>query len=167
MSTPTIRPAVVEDAAVIARHRVSMFRDIGNLPSEAMGEALFEASVPVLAEALRDGSYMGWLAVDAGGRVVAGVGVHLKPHLPRVTPERPYVVSMLIPLVVNVYTEPAWRRQGLARALMREIMTWAAERSYDRVVLHAAPDGRSLYASLGFVPTNEMRWDPALMLPTE
>jgi hypothetical protein len=35
MKTYTIRPATVSDAAVIAEHRVGMFRDMGEIPTEA------------------------------------------------------------------------------------------------------------------------------------
>jgi GNAT superfamily N-acetyltransferase len=60
-------------------------------------------------------------------------------------------------LVVNVFTEPAWRRRGIAELLMRRLLAWAREERLDRVVLHASAEGRPLYERLGFVPTNEMR----------
>jgi len=60
--------------------------------------------------------------------------------------------------VVNVYTEPEWRGRGIARALMKVLMEWAAGQGADRLVLHASDAGRPLYQSLGFEPTNEMRW---------
>jgi hypothetical protein len=43
---------------------------------------------------------------------------------------------------------------------MTTLMQWAKDEGCDRVVLHASPDGHALYESLGFVPTNEMRWAP-------
>jgi hypothetical protein len=70
-----------------------------------------------------------------------------------------------VPLVVNVYTEPARRHQGVARALMRALMAWSAAKEFDRVVLHASDSGRPLYHSLGFLPTNEMRWSPVVAAP--
>jgi GNAT superfamily N-acetyltransferase len=60
-------------------------------------------------------------------------------------------------LVVNVFTEPAWRRRGIAELLMRRLLAWAREERLDRVVLHASAEGRPLYERLGFVSTNEMR----------
>jgi GNAT superfamily N-acetyltransferase len=64
--------------------------------------------------------------------------------------------------VLNVYTEPAWRRHGLAQQLMRELLAWARKERLDRLVLHASADGRRLYERLGFVATNEMRFPGAL-----
>jgi GNAT superfamily N-acetyltransferase len=61
-------------------------------------------------------------------------------------------------IVVNVFTESAWRRRGVAELLMREVLAWAREQRLDRLVLHASADGRRLYERLGFVATNEMRF---------
>jgi GNAT superfamily N-acetyltransferase len=160
MTTYTIRPATVADAAVIAEHRVGMFRDMGEILTEALGAQLLTDSTAALTAWLGDQSYVGWLAVDDGGAVIAGAGVHIKPQLPRISHDGARVVTAPLPLAVNVYTEPSWRGQGIARALMKVMMDWAAEQGADRLVLHASDAGRPLYLSLGFEATNEMRWFP-------
>ena len=40
---------------------------------------------------------------------------------------------------------------------MEAIIDWSREQRVARVVLHASKDGRPLYESLGFEPSNEMR----------
>jgi GNAT superfamily N-acetyltransferase len=156
----TIRPATVGDAAIIAGHRVGMFRDMGQVPTDALATALLEASTYALAALLREDSYIGWFAIDRNDRVLAGAGVHLKPQLPRISHDGALVVTAPVPLVVNVYTEPEWRGGGIARALMNTLMESATAQGFDRLLLHASDAGRPLYLSLGFVPTNEMRWSP-------
>jgi GNAT superfamily N-acetyltransferase len=156
-SAYVIRPATVSDAAVVARHRVDMFCAMGQVPSEELAGELLEASTAALTETLRDGSYRGWLAVDAQGRVLAGAGVHIKTQLPRISHER-LVATGPVPLAVNVFTEPDSRRRGIAHALMTVMMEWAKAQGFDRMVLHASHAARPLYQSLGFVTTNEMRW---------
>jgi ribosomal protein S18 acetylase RimI-like enzyme len=59
--------------------------------------------------------------------------------------------------ILNVYTEPAHRRRGMARALMQIALEWCANNQVDAVILHASVEGSPLYESLGFTPTNEMR----------
>jgi GNAT superfamily N-acetyltransferase len=157
----TIRRAAAGDAATIARHRVAMFRDMGQVPSDALAAALLRTSTAALAALLRDRSYVGWLALDGTDTVVGGAGAHVKPQLPRVSLDGTRIVTEAVPLVVNVYTEPAWRGRGVARALMEALMDWATAAGFDRVVLHASDAGRPLYLSLGFVPSNEMRWAAA------
>lgn len=156
----TIRRATVSDAAAVAVHRVRMFADMGQITSAALATELRDASTAALPELLRQGAYVGWLAVDAVGRVIAGAGAHVKPQLPRPSGDGARVVTEAVPLVVNVYTEPEWRGRGVARALMHALLEWAREQRFDRVLLHASDAGRPLYVSLGFVPTNEMRWSP-------
>ena len=155
-----IRPCTQDDAATVARHRVEMFRDMGEVPTDDLARELLDKSTSALAAALADGTYVGWLAVGDPGNVIAGAGAHIKPQLPRISHDRARVEVTPVPLVVNVYTESEWRGQGIARALMRVVMKWAATRGADRVVLHASDAGRPLYISLGFHPTNEMRWFP-------
>ena len=133
---------------------------MGEIPTEALGAQLLAESTTALRAWLHDQTYIGWLAVDDRGAVIAGAGVHIKPQLPRISHDGARVVTSPLPLAVNVYTEPQWRCQGIARALMKVLMEWAAAQGADRVVLHASAAGRPLYVSLGFEPTNEMRWSP-------
>jgi GNAT superfamily N-acetyltransferase len=160
MPTYSIRKATLSDAATIGGHRVAMFSDMGQVPTSAIAEQLLATSTSAISESLRDGSYAGWLAIDVDGQVIAGAGAHIKPQLPRVSHGGRQISAQPAPLIVNVYTDPSWRRQGVARALMRELMHWALAQGCDRVTLHASDEGRHLYESLGFVPTNEMRWIP-------
>ena len=153
-----IRSCTRDDAPTVARHRVEMFREMGNVPTDELARELLDKSTAALATVLADGTYVGWFAVGDQGKVLAGAGVHIKPQLPRISPDGERVEVAPVPLVVNVYTERECRGQGVARALMRVVMKWASTVGSDRVVLHASDAGRPLYASLGFNPTNEMRW---------
>jgi GNAT superfamily N-acetyltransferase len=160
MTKYTIRFATPVDAAIIARHRVAMFRDMGEVSTEALAAQLLAESTAALTACLHDQSYIGWLAADDGGAVIGGAGVHIKPQLPRISHDGARVVTTPVPLAVNVYTEPEWRGRGIARALMNVLMKWAAGQGTDRLVLHASDAGRPLYLTLGFEATNEMRWFP-------
>jgi len=61
----------------------------------------------------------------------------------------------------SVYVARHERRQGMGRRLTEVCVQALAELDCTHVVLHAAPMGKSVYAAMGFVPTNEMR----LILP--
>jgi GNAT superfamily N-acetyltransferase len=156
----TIRQAAMSDAAVIAGHRVAMFRDMGEIATETLATELLSSSTTALAALLGQGAYVGWLAIDESDSIIAGAGAHIRPQLPRVSQDGSGIDATAVPLVVNVYTEPAWRGKGVARALMNVLMDWTRAQEFDRVLLHASDAGRPLYVSLGFSPTNEMRWSP-------
>src|SRR5205085_2575818 len=96
----------------------------------------------------------------SGGRsreIVAGAGVQLRELLPRPAPGGAGLVRGPQGLILNVFTERAWRRRGVAAALMRELLRWCRANGIESLVLHASADGRPLYEKLGFTPTNEMR----------
>jgi len=102
------------------------------------------------------GDYLAWVAEDEAGTIVGGAGVHLRPILPRA--DAPDALEFgPEALIVNVYVDREWRRRGVARALMVAILDALASRGISRILLHSSEDGRRLYESLGFTPTNEMR----------
>jgi GNAT superfamily N-acetyltransferase len=146
-----LRIATAADAEVIARHRVAMFRDMHAL-DERDADALYDASLVYLRRELASGAYRGWV-IERDGTVVAGGGLIPQPGVPR--PENIHGGEEAY--LLNVYTDPAHRRRGLARLLMDEMLAWCRARGLARVVLHASDDGLALYTSLGFAPkTNEM-----------
>jgi len=158
-----IRRATAADAGVLARHRAEMFRDMGELP-DGLYDTLVEAARAYVTQAITDGRYVGWVAErDAeSGEIVGGAGLQLRELLPRPNTGREQLVRGPQGLVVNVYTEPAWRRRGVADALMRELLRWCRGNGIESIVLHASGEGRPLYQKLGFTPTNEMRYDGSL-----
>ena len=81
----SIRKAAVSDASIIARHRVSMFRDMGQVPTDALAAVLLQRSTAALDAPLREGFYVGWLAIAETNRVLAGAGVHVQSPLPRIS----------------------------------------------------------------------------------
>jgi GNAT superfamily N-acetyltransferase len=158
----TIRRAELADVPIIARHRAEMFRDMGELADDAY-RSLVEATQQLVSRMIPAGEYVAWLAAPAGrAEVVAGAGVQLRTLLPRPIVGRAGIRQGPEAIVLNVYTEPAWRRKGAARALMEQVIRWARERRVGRLVLHASAGGRPLYEQLGFESTNEMRFTGAL-----
>jgi GNAT superfamily N-acetyltransferase len=155
-----IRRATAADAGVLARHRAEMFRDMGELPGD-LYDTLIDAARAYFTQAIAEGRYVGWVAEldDRSGEIVGGAGLQLRELLPRPDVARGRLVRGPQGLILNVYTERAWRRRGVADALMRELLRWCRENGIESVVLHASADGRPLYEKLGFAPTNEMRYD--------
>src|SRR5262249_9210650 len=157
----TVREATVADAAVIARHRAEMFRDMGRLPPP-LYPVLMSAGSRYLADALATGEDAGWVGApgDTPGRVAAGAGLRrrrVRPH-PTGGADGVVLAEGRQGIVLNVFTERPWRRRGLARLLMEHVLVAARRRGLDSLVLHASDEGRALYEQLGFVATNEMRY---------
>jgi GNAT superfamily N-acetyltransferase len=148
----TIRKAEPHDSGIIAHHRAAMFRDMGLVPTGTEFELLREASESWLASALTANQYVGWFVLDESD-IAAGGGVLIREQFP--VPGC-YRVGRWAH-VMNVYTEPEYRRRGWARRLMRTILEWCEAEEINHVTLTASDEGRPLYESLGFRQAPEMR----------
>jgi len=152
-----IRRADTADVDALAHHRVSMFRAMGVLAEED-SDVLRIASVEYFRRAIASGEYLAWVAATNADPtiIVAGAGLRIDRILPR--PGQRGICLGPDGMLLNVYTEPAWRGMGLASRLVREILDEARARQLERVNLHATDEGRRVYEKIGFVPTNEMRF---------
>lgn len=146
-----IRRATIGDAEIIAFHRRQMFFDMG-FRDGAILDGMIEAFLPWLRQKMERNEYLGWFAVAPDRSVVAGLGLWLMDWAP-------HIIGPGSPRgnIINVYTQPDWRRRGLARQLMDTALVWCRENGIRCVILHASDEGRPLYESLGFHSTNEMR----------
>jgi GNAT superfamily N-acetyltransferase len=144
------RVATADDLPEILRQRRRMYEDMNYQDAEALA-AMVSASAGYLAKALTDGSFRAWLA-RAEGQVAGGGAVIVSP-----CPAHPYNLKCRRATILNVYTYPQYRRRGVARQLLQTMIDWCRGEGLARVTLHASDDGRSLYESLGFEPSNEMR----------
>jgi GNAT superfamily N-acetyltransferase len=142
-----IRRATAQDVDIISLHRARMFQDMGDVSGDAF-EILRAKARTRLEQWIDTGNYIGWLATpaDEPEMIVAGAGVQLQPIL-----ARPVDVSTIGEgrqgTIVNVFTEPQWRRRGIASLLIKEIIIWSKNEQIDRLVLHASDEGRSIYES--------------------
>jgi GNAT superfamily N-acetyltransferase len=145
-----IREVIIEDLPHILRHRRLMFEEMGYSDSAAL-DAMQASSETYFRFAVGDGSYRGWLA-EIKSKVVSGGGIVISawPGLPSSPLSRRA-------MILNMYTERAFRRRGIARTLMTTMMNWLQQEGFCNVSLHASQFGRPLYESLGFRPTNELR----------
>ncbi len=146
-----IEPATGADLETIVHHRRAMFFDMG-YRDDAQLDAMCGAFRPWLAAKLSSGEYRAWIARTGDGCAAGGLGLWLMdwpPHMIGGGARRGNIL--------NVYTEPEFRRQGIARSLTRTALDWCRANGIRAVILHASADGRALYESLGFQPTNEMR----------
>jgi GNAT superfamily N-acetyltransferase len=146
-----IDSATAADLDTIVHHRRAMFFDMGHR-DDAQLDGMCAAFRPWLATRLGNGEYRAWIARTGDGAAAGGLGLWLMdwpPHMIGGAARRGNIL--------NVYTEPEFRRQGIARALMRTALDWCGGNGIAAVILHASADGRALYESLGFQATNEMR----------
>src|SRR5262252_2065476 len=107
--------------------------------------AAFEREAAIAFETgIERGHCIAWLA-EAGAAPVGSSALLLYPHLPSPTSAAPREGYLL-----SVYTVPAWRRRGVAAALVRAAIESGRHMGLARVRLHATSAGRAIYAAAGF-----------------
>ena len=144
----TIRLGTVDDAGLIAEQRRRMFVDSGQAAEGLDGMVV--NFVTWVRPRLADGSYVGWLA-EEDGVVAAGTGLwvmEFPPHFLHEATGRAYLL--------NFYTAPAFRGQGLAGEMLTLALEEAERRGLNVVTLHASKFGMPIYERAGFAGTNEM-----------
>lgn len=144
-----VRRLLPDDLELICRHREAMFLEAGGDPAAL--RVMTEHFRPWLRVRLDDGRYYGFMVMDEGCPA-AGIGlmsIDWPPHPAHPTQDqRGYVL--------NVFVEPAYRRRGLATALMKRAEAEFARRGLGFAVLHATEVGRPVYQALGWAATREM-----------
>lgn len=143
------RPLEPDDADMISLHRQTMFLEAGGDPDQ-LG-VMIEHFQPWLEERLADGRYYGFALCD-DDQVAAAIGlmsIEWPPHPSHPTSDRRGYV-------LNVFVEPAYRRRGLASALMQIAESEFAKRGIDFAVLHATEVGKPVYEQKGWMRTSEM-----------
>ncbi len=129
----TMRPTTPTDAPTVTRHRYP----------DASADDL-KVYAEWVAGAMERGIYLGWI-IEACGQVVAGLGLTLLEWGPTKTDPSPVRAR-----VVNVFTAPEYRRQGLAAALLERASIEATARGIRTMNLGTTEQARSLYARHGF-----------------
>lgn len=95
---------------------------------------------------------VGFVVRTTEGKLAGSGCLWIRDEQPRPTNPR-----LQVPYLMSMYTEKEYRRKGVAKMIVQTALEWCREHGYGRVVLHASNEGRQLYESFGFEPSNEMR----------
>lgn len=150
-----IRRATSDDIDQLVRLRLLLFEEASGPLQQTQAEAMREATRAYLTKSLPQATFLAWIA-ESDRQIVATSGLVLfeRPPAPRnLSGEEAYVL--------NMYTLPQWRGQGLATVLLQEIIRFAKGTSIRRLWLHATESGRPIYEKAGFIATldeMELAW---------
>ena len=143
--------ATLADLDILTETRIEVLRAANRLDASADMTQVERATLAYYRSALADGSHTAYLVFDRDVFVGAG-GVSYYAVMPTYhnpTGRKAYIM--------NMYTRPAYRRQGIARRTLDLLVRDAESRGVRAISLEATEMGRPLYEAYGFVPmTSEM-----------
>lgn len=136
----TYRKLTAEDLDPFIRMRIAQLREEGAREELDLVPALKD----YYRRHLKDGTFVSWLAMD-GEKIVGTSGMSFV--------EKPPYFSCpngRIGLLSSMYTDPAYRRRGIARELLGRVLDEARAYSCGSVQITASDMGVLLYSDFGF-----------------
>ena len=137
--------ATMEDIDELVRTRIIVLRAANKLSDDEDMSVVEEESKAYYRRALETGEHIAYLVYDNGAFVGAG-GVSFYQVMPTYhnpTGKKAYIM--------NMYTNPAYRRKGIAYHTLEILVADAKNKGIDAISLEATEMGRPLYEEFGFV----------------
>ncbi len=148
-----VRRATLRDLDSLVHQRRAMWKDLG-IKGESLHQRGDQAYRRWAQARLRSGKLVAWVVENRAGRVAGGGSLWLQPVQPR-----PHRTAMFQPYLLSMFTEPEFRRRGVATLVVQTAIDWCKKNRYERLMLHASEMGRKVYTNFGFKRTMEMRLD--------
>ena len=136
----TYRKLTEKDLDVFIRMRIAQLREEGATEDVDLVQPLKDYYLRHLA----DGTFVSWLALD-GEKIVGTSGMSFVEKPPYFS-----CPSGRIGLLSSMYTDPAYRRKGIAKELLRRVTEEARAYGCGIVQITASDMGVLLYTDFGF-----------------
>lgn len=143
------KKASIEDIALLTKSRIEVLRAANHLSDDSDLMEVERQSFDYYKNALTDGSHTAYLVFDEGMLVGAG-GVsyyRVMPTCHNASGNKAYIM--------NMYTNPDYRRMGVAHKTLELLVEDAKSRGITAISLEATEMGRPLYEKFGFVKMND------------
>ncbi len=145
----TYKRATLEDIDILTETRIEVLRAANQLSDDTDMSEVERESYNYYRKALCNGSHIAYLIFDGSCFVGAG-GVSFFQVMP--TYHNP---SGNKAYIMNMYTNPKYRRKGIANKTLDMLITDTKNRGITAISLEATDMGRPLYEKYGFVKMND------------
>ena len=135
------RRLVEDDLETFINMRITQLREEG--ATEKLN--LIPALMDYYHRHMADGTFVSWLAVD-GDKIIGTSGISFVEKPPYFS-----CPSGKIGLLSSMYTDPDYRRRGIAKELLRRVVEEARDYGCGSVQITASDMGVLLYTDFGFV----------------
>ncbi len=146
------RKATIDDLEILVETRIEVLRAVNQLSEDVDMSEVKKQSFEYYRNALENDTHTAYLVFDEEQFVGAG-GIsyfQVMPTYHNPTGKKAYIM--------NMYTKPDYRRQGIAFKTLDLLVTDAKAKGITMILLEATDMGRPVYEKYGFVTMNdEMR----------
>ena len=143
------KKATIADIDELVRTRIIVLRAANKLSNDVDMSLVEKESYEYYKSALETGEHVAYLVYDNETFIGAG-GVSFYKVMPTYhnpTGKKAYIM--------NMYTNPAYRRKGIAYQTLNLLVADAKNKGIDAISLEATEMGRPLYEKFGFTGMND------------
>ena len=142
------KKATIEDINLLTKSRIEVLKAANRLADDVDMEEVEAQSWDYYEKALSDRTHTAYLVFDSNRFIGAG-GISYYRVMP--TYHNP---SGNKAYIMNMYTNPDYRRMGIAMKTLELLVAEAKEKGIKAISLEATDMGRPLYEKFGFVKMN-------------
>lgn len=147
------KKAGIGDLEVLVATRTEVLRAANQLPDHTNMSVVEAESRKYYLGALENDTHAAYLVYD-GDKVIGAGGISFYEVMPTF-----HNTSGKKAYIMNMYTNPAYRRKGIAGRTLSLLLKEAEDRGISQITLEATQAGRPLYQKYGFVQMqDEMEW---------
>jgi ribosomal protein S18 acetylase RimI-like enzyme len=139
-----IRRVGEHDIPAMTAARLAYLTEMQGERPESYLQELQQKLQSYFLQAMQEGSFFALLA-EKEGKVVSYGGMVLK-KIPGDLNQSSYLEGDIL----NMYTLPLYRRQGISSMILQQLLTEAKTMGLTKVALHCSKDGEPLYRKFGF-----------------
>ena len=145
-----IKKAGLEDIELLMQWRMKVLREVFSLDPTLPTEKLEEENRRYYQRTLALGEHIACFACIKDIPVGCG-GICLYQEMP--SPDNP---SGKCAYLMNIYTHPSYRKQGVGKAMLQWLVGQAQKLGTTKIYLETSEAGKPLYQKAGFVPMEDM-----------
>ncbi len=140
-----IRRATLDDLDLLVSLRIQFLREAEQVRADIPSNELQKSLRSYLQKHLEEDTFVAWLAQE-GEDIIGTSGVcfyRIPPTFSNSSGEVAYIM--------NMWTRPDRRRQGIGQSLLDKLLEEASTRGIRKVLLDTTDMGRPLYTKNGFI----------------
>lgn len=148
INTQGVMEAEEYDIDALVHYRVELFREMGKITPDIDLDA-FKDELYIYYKKHLNVDHIAWVYKE-DGEIVAISGMNILSKPPRTnnfTGREAYIM--------NIYVAPSYRRKGIAKSLMDQLLEDAKSRGINDITLIASEKGQPLYEAMGFVKSTK------------
>ncbi len=149
------KKAGIEDLKTLVKTRIEILKVINHIDSNADMSEFEENTLEYYKEAFKNNTHTAYLVFDSNKFIGAG-GIDYYKVMPSY-----HNHSGDTAFIMNIYTNPDYRRKGIAYKVLDLLVKDAKERGVENIILDSTVMGRPLYEKYGFIKINDYMELPA------